>query len=276
MYAVFLHAHQKIDRTAYRHLKKLGGSQFFFPKLRTIYHFEGVNGPDSTKLKNKVNVEQPWHFIDPLDVSDTDLHRYIDDHYTALVRALKDKDEVRSGFEASWLAHALVDGLTPAHHYPYEEALEELRGDSRHSRKGLVGRAYVKGENRRESWRLSMKLIGPKGLLTTHAMFEGGAFTIMAPLRLAKAQPKAADLAEIRKYGVVGYFQRMAREIASYEMYQRFYARGWTRNLTGDIRRELAPRMVRTVTLAWYAALIDAGILPEDEADAAEMAEASA
>src|SRR4051812_48415564 len=115
MYAVFLHAHQKIDRTAYRHLKRLCGSDHFFPKLRTIYHFEGANGPDATKLKNKANVEQPWHFIDPLDVADTDLHHYIDDHYSALVQALKDRDEVRSGFEASWLAHALVDGLTPAH-----------------------------------------------------------------------------------------------------------------------------------------------------------------
>ncbi len=127
MYAVFLHAHQKIDRIAYRHLKKLLGEGAFFPPLKSIYHFEGKNGPDATKLKNKENVDQPWHFINPLDVEDTDLHHYIADHYSALVKALKEKDEVRSAFEASWLAHALVDGLTPAHHYPYEEALEELR-----------------------------------------------------------------------------------------------------------------------------------------------------
>lgn len=275
MYAVFLHAHQKIDRTAYRHLKRLGGADFFFPALRTIYHFEGNNGPDATKLKNKLNVEQPWHFIDPLDIEDTDLHRYIDDHYNALVKALKDKDEVRSAFEASWLAHALVDGLTPAHHYPYEEALEELRGDTRHTRKGLVGRAYVKGENRRESWKLSMKLIGPKGLLTTHAMFEGGAYTIMAPLRLGSAMPRPEDLEDVQKYGVVGCFQRFAKEIASFEMYQRFYAGGWTRKLTSDIRRELAPRMVKMVTLAWYSALLDAGILPSSDSSISKKPKAS-
>lgn len=279
MYAVFLHAHQKIDRTAYRHLRRIcaltgtqlprsrarskRGRDFYFPRLKNIYHFEGRNGPDATKLKNKENVEQPWHFIDPLDIGDTDLHHYIDDHYDALVEALKNKDEIRSAFEASWLAHALVDGLTPAHHYPYEEALEELRGETRHSRKGLVGRAYVKGETPRESWRLSMKLIGPKGLLTTHALFEGGAFTIMAPLRLTKAAPKPEDIADIKKYGVVGYFQRMAREVAAYEMYQRYLAEGWTRKLTSDVRRELAPRMVMMVTLAWYAALHDAGMLQE-------------
>jgi hypothetical protein len=265
MYAVFLHAHQKIDRTSYRHLKRLGGRDFFFPKLRTIYHFEGNNGPDSTKLKNKENVEQPWHFIDPLDIDDTDLHAYIDDHYKALVVALKQHDEVRSAFEASWLAHALVDGLTPAHHYPYEEALEELRGETRHTRKGLVGRAFVKGETRRESWRLSMKLIGPKGLLTSHAMFEGGAFTIIAPLRLGRAKPTAHDIEDIRKYGVVDYFQRMAKEIAAFEMYHRFLEHGWNRKLTSDVRRELAPRMVKMVTLAWYSAQIDAGIIGEPD-----------
>lgn len=263
MYAVFLHAHQKIDRIAHRHLRKVLGEDTFFPRLRNIYHFEGNNGPDSTKLKNKLDVEQPWHFIDPFNIEDTDLHRYIDDHYQALVAALKDRDEVRSAFEASWLAHALVDGLTPAHHYPYEEALHALRGEDRHSRKGLVGRAYVKGATRRDSLMRSLRLIGPKGLLTSHAMFEGGAYTIMAPLRLTRARPSPEDMADIRKYGVVGYFQRIAKEIAAYEMYDRYIKNGWTQKLTRDVRREMAPRMVMMVTLAWYSALCDAGLVPE-------------
>ena len=261
MYAVFLHAHQKIDRVAHRHLRRLALKGTFFPGLRTIYHFEGNNGPDSTKLKNKQNVEQPWHFINPLDIKDTDLHRYIDDHYHALVEALKVRDEVKSAFEAAWLAHALVDGLTPAHHYPYEKELEALRGDSRHSRKGLVGRAYVRGDNRRDSLKRSLQLIGPKGLLTTHAMFEGGAFTIMAPLRLGSAMPSEADIIELQKHGIVGYFQLIAREVASYEMYERFIETGWNQKLIRDVRKQLAPRMVKMVTLAWFAALMDAGVL---------------
>lgn len=260
MYAIFLHAHQKIDRVAHRHLLQITG-EVFFPRLKMIHHFEGRNGPDATKLKNKENVEQPWHFINPLDITDTDLHTEIDGHYEALVKALKEKDEVNSAFEAAWLAHALVDGLTPAHHYPYEKELAELRGDDRHSRKGLVGRAYVKGDTRRDSLRRSLQLIGPRGLLTSHAMFEGGAFTIMAPLRLKNAMPLPEDIAEIKKYGVGGYFQRIAREVAVHEMYKRYIEKGWTQKLSSDIRKELAPRMVRMVTLAWYAALDDAGLV---------------
>ena len=32
-----------------------------------------------------------------------------------------------AAFEAAWLAHAVTDGFTPAHHEPLEEQLEGLR-----------------------------------------------------------------------------------------------------------------------------------------------------
>lgn len=265
MYAIFLHAHQKIDRVAHKHLISIIDNDVFFPKLTDIMHFEGNRGPDSTRLKHKDTIEQPWHFIDPFDDDDTDLHHLIDGHYRSLVEALKAKDEVRSAFEAAWLAHALVDGLTPAHHYPYEKELEQLRGEDRHSRKGLVGRVVVKGSNRRDSLRRSFQLIGPKGLLTTHALFEGGAYTIMAPLRLNRAMPSRDDLVLMRTHGIVNFFQRFAREIASHDLYVRFYQQGWTPKLTRDIRRELAPRMVQIVTLAWYSALCDAHLVAEPQ-----------
>ncbi len=261
MYAVLLHAHQKIDRTAYRHLHRIIQMPFFFPSQRHILHFEGHNGPDATKLKNKKNVEQPWHFIDPSNETDVALHVLIQNHYDSLVTALKARDEVRSAFEAAWLAHALVDGLTPAHHYPYEKELELLRGDDRHSRKGLVGRAYVKGDTPRDSLRRSYQLIGPKGLLTNHAMFEGGAYTIIRPMKLTSAIPAPEDLRSVREQGIVPIFTRYALEVCAYDMYHRYAEKGWSPKLMLDIRHQLAPQMVRIVTLAWYGALVEAGIL---------------
>lgn len=261
MYAILLHAHQKIDRTSYKHLQRLSDEPFFFPSIKDIIHFEGRNGPDATKLKNKVSIEQPWHFVDPFNADDTQLHGYVTNHYDALVSALKVKDEVKCAFEAAWLAHALVDGLTPAHHYPYEEELELLRGEDRRSRKGLVGRAYVKGETRSDSLRKSLLLVGPKGLLTNHAMFEGGAYTIMRPLKLGQALPRKEHIEALEKYGVLGMFQRFAREIGALDMYGKYSKAGWTPRLIRQIRRELAPRMVMMVTLAWYAAAKDAGLV---------------
>ena len=265
MYALIFHAHQKLDRVAYRHLKTLMPSGGFFPRIATILHFEGPNGPDAPKLKKHEHIEQPWHFIDPLDITDTLLHDLIDDHYEQLVLALRRRDEVRAGFEAAWLAHALVDGLTPAHHYPYEKELAELRGEDRNTRKGLLGRAYVKGDTVRDSFLRSFKLIGPKGLLTTHAMFEGGAYAIIAPLRLSRALPSSKDIELVSTQGIVGLFRQLASEIAELKLYERFAIGGWTQRLSRDIRQELAPRMVRAILLAWYSAAREAELTPLEE-----------
>jgi hypothetical protein len=257
MYAVVFHAHQKIDRVARKHLAELAPA-VYFPSVRRITHFEGIHGPDSAKLKRQSTVEQPWHFIDPQDETDVKLELQIRAHYKELVKNLKQKDEIRSAFEAAWLAHALVDGLTPAHHYPYEEKLEELRGEQRGTRKGIAGRAFIRGENMGQSVAKSLKLIGPKGLLTTHAMFEAGAFVIIAPLKLSNAKPSPVDIARMNSDGMIKEFKDSIRQVAAFNLYVRFYSTGWTRSLSQDIKQQLAPRMVKMVTLAWYCAAMEA------------------
>lgn len=260
MYAIVFHAHQKLDRLAYRHLKEMLPKDAFFPNIRQVVRFDGPKGPDATKLKRLTDGTQPWHFVDPHDSEDTQLSEQIQAHYDNLVKALKDQDDIRAAFEAAWLAHALVDGLTPAHHYPYEQELEELRGEGRDTRRGLIGRAYVKGDNVRHSVLQSMRLVGPKGLLTTHAMFEAGAYALIAPLKLAKAAPRQKDIEKILAHGVVPVFQDFVREVSRLYLYERFYKRGWTHSVSRDVRKELAPRMVQMVTLAWFAASQEAKV----------------
>jgi hypothetical protein len=122
-------AHQKIDRVARRHFEELTERSVKFPDIKTILRFEGINGPDGVKLKSP-GVDEPWHFIDPNNPDDHSLMDDILAHRKNLSTALKEKDMVRAGFEASWLAHAVVDGLTPAHHEPFEEILKTLREES--------------------------------------------------------------------------------------------------------------------------------------------------
>ncbi len=263
MYAVVFHAHQKINRVAYRHLRHLAGKPEIWPSLRNIQHFEGKRGPDASKLKNNPGAgELPWHFVDPFDDSDRDLIHTIQYHYDELVAALRSDNRTRSAFEAAWLAHALVDGLTPAHHYPYEEELEDLRGgENRVSRTSVMRRITVQADTRRETVMRSLKLVGPKGLLMTHTAFEGGAFMIMQPLSLDKALPTREDIAEVQRLGITAYFERQAREIAAFNLYEKFYKYGWTPRLARIVRNEMAPRMVSMITLAWYSALEDAGVI---------------
>ncbi|HSW79935.1 MAG TPA: hypothetical protein VLG47_04105 [Candidatus Saccharimonadales bacterium] len=266
MYAVVFHAHQKLDRVAYRHLRHLVGRPDSWPVVSDILHFEGKRGPDAIKLKsNPTAGEYPWHFVDPFDTSDKALIKTINEHYNSLVQALKKSNSERVAFEAAWLAHALVDGLTPAHHYPYEAELKDLRGGRDHKSKTTVMRRItIQGKTHRESFKRSFKLVGPKGLMMTHTAFEGGAFMIILPLSLDSAMPSKTDLANFKELGLTAFFQQQAREIGALNLYERFYKFGWTPKLARLVRKEMAPRMAQVVTLAWYSALVDSGkFVPE-------------
>src|SRR5690606_1645823 len=115
-----LGVHQRIDRVARRHLTPLLKDGEVFPTQSQILHFEGMNGPDGIKRKSP-SIDEPWHFIDPNNVGDDTVMQMIDDHQVNLAEALRTNNMERASFEAAWMAHAIVDGLTPAHHYPLAE-----------------------------------------------------------------------------------------------------------------------------------------------------------
>lgn len=254
--------HQKIDRIARRHLAALAPDARF-PTIKHILHFEGDNGPDAIKRKSPAQ-DEPWHFYQPFDETDTVLPEIIDAHYKELIRALAADNEMRAAFEAAWLAHAIVDGLTPAHHYPYEEKLVELRGGTgNESRTSVKNKLVLPGDTRRKQLSNNWKMWGPKGLMTTHGAFEWGVATVIAPLKLTKAMPTEDDILAFQKLGMTEYFKVVAKEVAVLDLYEQFYRKGWTPKLSRQIRKQLAPMIVRCVTLAWYGALKEAGAFKE-------------
>lgn len=254
---LILGAHQKIDRISRGHLERLAPASFF-PRTKSILHFEGNNGPDAIKRKSPAKGE-PWHYIQPFDEADCNLLHIIEEHYRNLVDALKRSDDVRAAFEAAWISHAIVDGLTPAHHYPYEEKLVELRGgQGKETRTTIKTKLVMPGKTRRHQVHNNWKMWGPKGLFTTHAAFEWGFATVVLPLRLRSALPNPEDIAAFKKHGIGYWFRLQAQEVASLKMYENFYLHGWTSKLARQVRRELAPIIVRSVTLVWYSALMDA------------------
>lgn len=255
-----LGAHQKIDRVARRHLEAILPDSPF-PAAKFILKFEGNNGPDGIKRKSPAQNE-PWHYIQPFDSDDTQLLELIERDYAELVRALKAKDGVRAAFQAAWLAHAIVDGLTPAHHYPYEKKLVELRGGSGiEDRTTITKKLLMPGETTKEQLRNNWKMWGPRGLFTTHAAFEAGVATLIAPLRLTKALPAADDIAAFREQALADWFRQQARAVAAMELYRTFCASGWTTGLARRVRKQLAPLLVQSVTLAWYGACVEAGLV---------------
>lgn len=250
-------AHQKIDRVARRCLTDIfEGRGYYFPSAWQVLKFEGQNGPDGIKRKAPAQ-DEPWHFYDPKN-PDTRVTDSITEHYGFLVQALRERNQARAAFEAAWLSHAIVDGLTPAHQYPYEETLIQLRGgNSIDTRTSVKEKLLMHGDTLTERVGNNWKMWGDKGLLATHFAFEWGVAVIIVPLRLRLGRPDDAELFEVRQKGVVRLFQERAQQVADLGMYEKFYKSGWTPKLAKQVRRELVPIIVNTVTTTWYSAVLE-------------------
>ncbi len=254
-------AHQRLDRFALKELHQLSGDGVVFPSVKQLLEFEGINGPDGIKIKTPAQGE-PWHFYNPYDHTDTQIFDNMRVNYKNLVKALRAGNMTRASFEAAWLAHAIVDGLTPAHHYPYEEELVRLRGgQGKETRVSYKEKLLVTGDTVKETLKNNWGLVGDKGLLSTHMMFEFGVAVMIVPMR-SISKKHAFNAAEVglayTKDGYIKYFQKVAREIADMQLYQSFYKAGWTPSLGRKVRGHMVPRIIHAVTLAWFSAVIEA------------------
>ncbi|MCA9332486.1 hypothetical protein KDA00_01290 [Candidatus Saccharibacteria bacterium] len=259
----FVGAHQKFDSVSRRHLNKIIDNKTAFPKIRRILSFEGKNGPDGIKRKSPAK-DEPWHYFNPFDDKDSELITQIEHHFKELVHHLQQDSVEKSSFEAAWLAHAIVDGLTPAHHYPYEEKLSELRGGAPNDTRTTVkDKIIIPGDTKRDMMKKNWKMWGPKGLITTHGFFEFGVAAIIKPLTFNEAVPTKSQIKQAQNIGIGELFRRSAREIAVLNMYEAYYKKGWTPKLAWQVRHKLGPIIVQTVTLSWYLALVEAGLQPK-------------
>lgn len=252
-----LGAHQKIDRVARRYVTKLKARHEFFPSIRDILHFEGNNGPDGLKRKSP-GADEPWHFVDPTDPGDDRLYQLARDHYDNLVQALKDRNDVRAAFEAAWLSHTIVDGLTPAHHYPLSEKIEELWGKPHDERMSVREKNLIIGENHRDTVSKNWEYWGAKGVFSTHLLFELGVSTAIKPLRFADSLPERVELEMFQRQGLERYLNDAVQRIFALNMYQTFWQQGWTAKLARQTKRDLVPTIIRTVAIAWLAAIEEA------------------
>ena len=254
-------AHQKVDRVARSFLKEITGDGQKFPGARDILHFEGKNGPDGIKSKSPAK-DEPWHFYDPFDVDDTQLIEIMESHYNELVKQLRKGSPERAAFDAAWLAHTIVDGLTPAHHFPYEEKLIEIRGgDTLDTRDSIKSKVIMPGDTIAKKLKSNWAMYGFGGLMSMHGFFEIGAGFLLAPVKMKTAKPSETEINQMIEIGYQEVFKRAAREIALLDMYDRFHDSGWTVKLSRDVRNHLGPIMTKTVCLVWYSAMRDAGLL---------------
>ncbi len=254
----FVGAHQKIDRVALNVLNSAVRTKHF-PSKKVILYFEGKNGPDGIKSKSP-SQNEPWHFFDPFDPDDDSLLDDIRDHYDNLVFELKAGNFERAGFEAAWLSHAIVDGLTPAHHYPYEEELMSLRGgEGNETRSTIKEKLIIKGDKPSQTIRNNWQAWGIKGFMITHTTFELGCAALIAPLNYKKLALTPYQLKRAKELGLEQVFEQSARRIALWNLYDDYMRYGWTVRLAKQVREDLVPEMIKTVSTVWYLALVESG-----------------
>ncbi len=249
--------HQKLDKAARRLLGRNLPVARIFPTTKEILYFEGMQGPDGLKRKSP-GVDEPEHFLNP-DNDDGVLWGLISDHHWNLVRALKSGDRVRASFEAAWMAHAITDGLTPAHQYPFREKRDEIMGDAEYMKLfGIKIKGLTKGGTLAETIRRNWLYLGTDGVMTKHIAYEYGVAYVASPVSLRKISPKNFCRADAKNADLHDSFYSAVEKVAGLKMYDKFLEDGWTTGLVADTREVLLPEIVRAITLAWASAANEA------------------
>lgn len=247
--------HQRFDMAAYKMIQSYL-AEGSFPARKQLLHFEGINGPDGLKVKSP-GQHEPSHLYNPkTDVGPIPDH--IQGHYTKLVDALRQKDMVRAAFEASWAAHYVCDGLTPAHHFPLEEKIAEFSSKRENPKSSFFKHKVIDiTDSPFEVARKSWAIWGGKGLLSTHFNFEMGIAMALLVQRIdAKLDP--VKLAEGRKLGPIEFFKQESLEISKLDLYEKFYETGWTPEVARIVKRRLAPATAQTIGIIWLLAYLEA------------------
>lgn len=249
--------HQKIDRIARRQLTTLLQPRQSFPSIQRILHFEGNNGPDGVKRKSP-SVDEPWHYIDPKKMHDVTLLDMINDHIINLAAALRGDNQERAAFEAAWLAHAVVDGLTPAHHFPLAEKIEELFGMPHHERLTVKQKNLIKGVGRRDTLAKNWEYWGGGGIFSSHVLFEFGVSATMVGRRYTSVVT-ADDITDLTIRGYEVIYKDALATIDQLDLYDTFRIDGWNWRTARLVHTKLAPTLIKLVVLGWYTAIQAAG-----------------
>ncbi len=245
--------HQKLDKIAYKIVTKNLKSNVKFPDIKMILNFEGTGGPDGLKRKSP-GKDEPMHFIIP-NADDGKLFKMIEDHQYNLRKALEKGDEVRAAFEAAWMAHAVTDGLTPAHHFPLIEAQEELMTEKEFFKVfGAPIKGIMRGSNRKETLRNNWLYWGSNGYMSKHIAFEYGVAVTMTALPPRRVMPKITEK-EIKNAEIREAFYSALEKIAALDMYTRFRHSGWTTDLAFETKDILLPEIIKAIALCWLASI---------------------
>ena len=244
--------HQKIDGIARQMLNTYLKHPYDFPSKKQILYFEGTRGPDGLKRKSPAD-DEPHSFLNP-EKDDGKLFNQITNHHYNLSVALEERDVERASFEAAWLAHFIVDGLTPAHHYPFDKIVNELMSEQDyHELFGMKLKGIMRGDSFSQTIINNWSYIGAGGTMTKHIAYELGVAYFISPVPTKKLLPKV-KLKAIDDLDYQKIFYDALHGIYKKDYYHYFLQEGWDNKLIKETLHYLVPTIIQTVLLIWLSA----------------------
>jgi len=257
--------HQKIDRAARLTLRKVLSknptfSKVHFPKIDEILVFEGNGGPDGIKTKSP-GKDEPWHFVEPYGDL-TPIKTYVENHLFNLSKALSEENYVRASFEAGWMAHAITDALTPAHQYPMTDKIIEISGKKPEERDKIIKKMFLSGKNWRERLLNNWEYIGPKGVMSSHMLYEMGVATMITSIAAKKItnDPTKEEISRVLNGDFMKVFEEKIKWVADQKYYETYLEKGWTTSLARNTKSILLPEISKIVALGWFEGIRRASV----------------
>lgn len=257
--------HQKIDRAARLTLRKILSknptfSKVHFPKIDEILVFEGNGGPDGIKTKSP-GKDEPWHFVKPYGDL-TPIKTYVENHLFNLSKALSEENYVRASFEAGWMAHAITDALTPAHQYPMTDKIIEISGKKPEERDKIIKKMFLSGKNWRERLLNNWEYIGPKGVMSSHMLYEMGVATMITSIAAKKItnDPTEEEISRVLNGDFMKVFEEKIKWVADQKYYETYLEKGWTTSLARNTKSILLPEISKIVALGWFEGIRRASV----------------
>lgn len=257
--------HQKIDRAARLTLRKVLSknptfSKVHFPKIDEILVFEGNGGPDGIKTKSP-GKDEPWHFVEPHGDL-TPIKTYVENHLFNLSKALSEENYVRASFEAGWMAHAITDALTPAHQYPMTDKIIEISGKKPEERDKIIKKMFLSGKNWRERLLNNWEYIGPKGVMSSHMLYEMGVATMITSIAAKKItnDPTEEEISRVLNGDFMKVFEEKIKWVADQKYYETYLEKGWTTSLARNTKSILLPEISKIVALGWFEGIRRASV----------------
>lgn len=160
------------------------------------------------------------------------------------------------------MAHAITDALTPAHQYPMTDKIIEISGKKPEERDKIIKKMFLSGKNWRERLLNNWEYIGPKGVMSSHMLYEMGVATMITSIAAKKItnDPTEEEISRVLNGNFMEVFEEKIKWVADQKYYETYLEKGWTTSLARNTKSILLPEISKIVALGWFEGIRRASV----------------